>query len=57
MFFVTLATSLISNKNGISGSSSGVPTPYSTELPVHLARVDNDHCHASESQSDDYRNQ
>ena len=57
MFFVTLAASLVSNKDGISGSSSGVPTPHSTELPVHFARVNNDHCHASESQSDDYRKQ
>lgn len=57
MFFVTLATSLVSNKNGISGSSSGVPTPHSTELPIHLARVNNDHCHGSESQSNDYRKQ
>lgn len=57
MFFVTLATSLVSNKNGISGRSSGVPTPHSTELAIHLARLKNDHCHGSESQSNDYRKQ
>jgi hypothetical protein len=35
MFFVTLATRLIANENGIDRYASRVPTPHTTHLGFH----------------------